>query len=148
MGNCDIPSWLFFFIWIKHLKLWKPSAPSCPYNWDHLTSHLLSSFCSVFWWPSLNCLTGQLVAGECECRLGAFTWERHRDTGMHRILPLWNASSPASGDRSSPAQQWVNTTSWGGHFTEWTWLVTKRARLCCQTVGLLLCCIFVFKIKL
>lgn len=84
----------FFSIWIKILKLQKPSTPSCPYNWGHLTSHLLSSFCLVFGCPSLNCLTGHLMAGECESRLGVST----REGQLHSILLRWNASSPGSGD--------------------------------------------------
>lgn len=80
------------------LKIWNsehPQHPLVPVTgilWP-LTSFLPPALCSGC--PSLNCLTGQLMAGERECRLGpSFTEEGQ----LHSVLPQWNASSPGSGD--------------------------------------------------
>lgn len=107
------------------LKIWNsehPQHPLVPVTgvlWP-LTSFLPPALCSGC--PSLNCLTRQLMAGERECRLGLPSQERDSCTvscpsGMPPLLDLGTAYT------SSPAQEWVNITSWGGHLTEWTWLV-------------------------
>lgn len=95
MGNCDIPSWLFFFfIWIK---IW---------NSDH-TQHPLVPITGVVWpfisflpsacvWGALHLVA--LLAGwrqvSVSVRAGAVSWKGQ----LHIILHQWNDSSPGSGD--------------------------------------------------
>lgn len=140
MGNCDIPSWLFFFIWIK---IWNShAAPFCPYNWVtwpfiSLLHSLLCSGC-----PSLDCLTG-LGWRQGSVKLGP----SHERGQWHITLPQRHDSSPGSGERIRffpSVQYWVTVASWAVHLTGWTWLVTEGAGLCRPTVGFPLGCIFVF----
>lgn len=92
MGDCDIPSWLFFLIWIKIRNSDHTQHPLVPIT--GVIGPFISFLPSALCWGTLHLVA--LLAGwwQVSVRAGAVS----RKGQLSIILHQWDDSSPGSGD--------------------------------------------------